>query len=237
MNSRYQGTHTAQNGQRSLTASSLNESLAFEQLRVIATRLNQLGRERPLRVLAVTSSTASEGKTTIATNLAVIMARFFGRKTLLIDADFRRPAVATLLKSTFSHGLTEVLRGEVAPSVARWQVLDQQLTVLPLIKPEPGAVPLFSNPAARARFQEAMDGFDTVIVDTPPALPLADNFLISDLVDGFIFVVKAEQTPRTLITSALKSIPRNKLVGFVLNNTRLFGRAAYNHLYYGPFHY
>jgi len=233
----YQGTHVAQNGHKRPSARALNESLAFEQLRVVATRLNQLGRERSLRVLAVTSSTASEGKTTIATNLALIMARFFGRKTLLVDADFRRPGVATLLKSSFSHGLAELLRGEVGPSEARWQILDQQLTVLPFIKPDPGAVPLLSHPAARARFQEAMEGFDTVIVDTPPALPLADNFLISDLVDGFVFVVKAEQTPRTLITSALKSIPQKKLAGFVLNSTSLFGHAAYNHLYYGPINY
>jgi capsular exopolysaccharide synthesis family protein len=237
MSGRYHGTHIAQNGHKQPSARVLNESLAFEQLRVVATRLNQLGRERPLRVLAVTSSTASEGKTTISTNLAIIMARYFGRKTLLVDADFRRPGVATLLKSTFSHGLTELLRGEVAPMGARWQLLDQQLTVLPLIKPDPSAVPLLSHPAARARFEEAMEGFDTVIVDTPPALPLADNFLISDLVDGFIFVVKAEQTPRTLITSALKNIPRNKLVGFVLNSTSQFGHAAYNHLYYSSIHY
>jgi len=237
MSGRYQSTHTAQNGHKPFKTSAINESLAFEQLRVVATRLNQLGRERVLRVVAVTSSTASEGKTTVATNLAIIMARFFGRKTLLVDIDFRRPGVAALLKSTFSHGLTEVLRGEVAPTAARWQVLDQQLTVLPLIKPEPGAVALLSNPAARARFQEATEGFDTVIVDTPPSLPLADNYLISDLVDGFLFVVKAEQTPRSLITSAVKGIPKNKLIGFVLNHTRLFGRTAYNHLYYGPIRY
>lgn len=237
MSGRYQGAHAAKNGHKQPSARALNESLAFEQLRVVATRLNQLGRERPLRVLAVTSSTDSEGKTTISTNLAVIMAKFFGRKTLLIDADFRRPKVATLLKSTFSHGLTELLRNEVAVTGARWQVLEPLLTVLPLIKPEPSAAPLLSHPATRARFHEAMEGFDTVIIDTPPALPLADNFLISDLVDGFIFVVKAESTPRSLIASALKNIPKKKLVGFVLNQTSLFGHAAYNHLYYGPIRY
>jgi len=237
MSGRYQGSHAAQNGHKPPKASAINETLAFEQLRVIATRLNQLGRERPLRVVAVTSSTASEGKTTVATNLAIIMARFFARKTLLIDTDFRRPSVASLLKGTFSHGLTEVLRGEVAPTEARWQVLDQQLTVLPLIKPEPAALPLLSQPDARSRFQEAIEGFDTVIVDTPPALPLADNYLISELVDGFIFVVKAEQTPQNLITAAVKGIPKNKLIGFVLNHTRLFGHTAYNHLYYGPIRY
>jgi Mrp family chromosome partitioning ATPase len=138
-----------------------------------------------------------------------------------------------LLKSTFSHGLTDVLRGEVPPAGARWQILDQQLTVLPLIKSEPDAAPLLAHPAARLRFQAAMEGFDAVIIDTPPVLPLADNNLLADLVDGFVFVVKAEETPQRLIASAIKSIPKNKLFGFVLNNARLFGRAAYGHHYYG----
>jgi capsular exopolysaccharide synthesis family protein len=237
MNIRYYGTHVAQNGQKQLTASAINESLALEQLRVVVTRIHQLDRERPLRILAVTSSVAAEGKTTIATNLAMVMARFFGKKTLLIDADFRRPGVAALLGSNFSHGLAEVLRGEVDPTVARWQVLDKQLTVLPLVKPEPDVASLLSNPAARARFQKAMEGFDSVIIDTPPMLPLADNNLLSGLVDGFLFVVRAEKTPRRLIASATKSIAPNKLVGFILNRTRVFGRAAYGHHYYGPSYY
>jgi Mrp family chromosome partitioning ATPase len=105
--------------------------------------------------------------------------------------------------------------------------------VLPLIKPERDAAHLLAHPTARRRLQEAMEGFDAVIIDAPPVLPLADSNLLADLVDGFIFVVKAEQTPQRLITSALKCVPKNKMFGFVLNNAQLFGRAAYGHHYYG----
>ena len=126
MISHNQGADKGQNGHKRLSANTVNESLALEQLRVLVTKIDQLSRQRPTRVLAVTSSITAEGKTTIATNLAVVMAKFFGKKTLLIDGDFRRPGVAALLKSSFPHGLVEVLRGEVTPAVARWQVLDKQ---------------------------------------------------------------------------------------------------------------
>jgi len=237
MTKHLRGSQVEQNGHKRLTGQASIELLALEQFRMLATKIDQLGRQRTLRIMAVTSAVAGEGKTTIAMNLAMVMARFFGRKTLLIDGDFRRPGIATLLKSDFSHGLVEVLRGQVSPAAARWQIMDKHLTVLPLVKPEVDGAQLFSRPEARARFQEATEGFDCVIVDAPPALPLADNNLLADLVDGFLLVVKAEQTPRRLIVSAMKSLPHDKLVGFILNNTRAFGRAAYDYHYYGPGHY
>ena len=192
MNTRHYGSHVAQNGHRRLKANEVNDSLALEQIRVLVTKIDQLSHQRPTRVLAVTSSIAAEGKTTIATNLAVVMAKFFGKKTLLIDGDFRRPGIVALFGSSFTHGLVEVLKGEVPPAVARWQVLDKKLTVLPLIQAEPNVAPLLSNPEARKRFREAMEGFESVIIDTPPVLPLADNSLLSELVDGFLFVVRCE---------------------------------------------
>ncbi len=224
-------TYMTRNGHR--TASSALEFLALEQLRVLVTRLDQLGRERPARILAVTSAIASEGKTTIASNLAVVMARLFGRKTLLVDADFRRPGVAVALDRKFSHGLVEVLKGTIEPSGARWQLPDHRLTVLPLVKADADAAPLLMDPAVRARFQKAIEGFDTVIIDTAPILPLADNNILAELVDGFLFVVNAGQTPRRLVASAVKTIQPGKFLGFVLNGTKQFDQAAYSHHYYG----
>jgi capsular exopolysaccharide synthesis family protein len=226
-----------QNGHQRLAVRSSSELLAIEQFRVLANKFDQLNRQRALRVMAVTSAIAGEGKTTIATNLAVVMARLFQKETLLIDADFRRPGVASRLKGDFSHGLAEVLRGKVTPADARWQMMEKLLTVLPLVKPEVDGALLLSHADGRARFLEATKGFEYVLIDAPPMLPLADNNLLADLVDGFLFVVKAERTPRRLIESAVKRLPKDKLIGFVLNNTRAFGRAAYDYHYYGPHSY
>jgi len=225
-------TYMTRGGHQSSTDST-REFLALEQLRVLVARLDQLGRERPARILAVTSAIASEGKTTIASNLAVVAAKLFGKKTLLVDADFRRPGVAATLGRKFPHGLVEVLKGTIEPSGARWQLPDHRLTVLPLVKADADAAPLLMDPAVRARFQKAIDGFDTVIIDTAPILPLADNNILSELVDGFLFVVNAEQTPRRLVAAAVKTIQPGKFLGFVLNGTTEFDRAAYNHHYYG----
>lgn len=230
------GEHAASNGTKQLTNNEITELLAAEQLRVLVARLEQLGHQRPARVLALTSAVASEGKTTLSVNLAMVMSKGFGKKTLLVDGDFRRPGVATLLGRQFSHGLVEMLKGTVEPSGARWRLSDQQLTILPLVKADPDAAPLLSDPAARARFQQAIAGFDVVIIDTAPVLPLADINLFSDLVDGFLFVVQAGETPRRLIASAVKNIPPGKLLGFVLNKTKEFGRAAFGHHYYNPYH-
>ena len=228
---------TEQNGHKRPGKQMSIDLLAVEQLRMLAMRIDQASRQRALRVIAVTSSVAGEGKTTIATNLAMIMARLFGKKTLLIDGDFRRPAISKVLKGEITHGLVEVLKGQVIPADARWQVMDKLLTVLPLVKPELDGATLLSNPEARARFREVTEGFDCVIVDTPPALPLADTNLLAELFDGILFVVKAEHTPRRLIASAVKNLPQDKFLGFVLNNTKTFGTAAYDYHYYGHGNY
>jgi capsular exopolysaccharide synthesis family protein len=226
-----------QNGHKKPKKQVSIEFVACEQLRLLAMRIDQLSRQRTLRVLGVTSTMAGEGKTTIATNLAIVTAKLFEKKTLLIDCDFRRPAIAKLLNCKSEHGLLEVLKGQVTPAVARWQVMNKLLTVLPLVKPDVDGATLFSNPEVRARFREVIEGFDCVIIDTPPALPLADTNLLAELFDGFLFVVKAEQTPRRLIASAVKNLPQDKLLGFVLNNTAAFGRAAYDYHYYGRGYY
>lgn len=237
MIARYLGRHAARNNHTQPSARALIDALAYEQFRVLVTKIGQVGRHRPTRALAVTSSIASEGKTTVAVNLAVTLAKSFGRKTLLVDADFRRPGVASLLDAPFSHGLLEVLKGEVSPSKARWQFQDKQLTVLPLVRPAPDAATLLSDPTAHDHFQEAIAGFDAVIIDAAPILPLADNNLLADLVDGFLVIVRAEQTPKRLITSALKNIPRDKIIGFVLNQSTAFGRTAYGYAYFGARNY
>lgn len=233
----YQGMHVAKNGHREGKTQAVNKALTIEQLRLLATRIHQFGHQQPIRILAVTSAVASEGKTTVATNLAGVMAQMFEKRTLLIDADFRRPGVAKMLGQQFTKGLVEVLRDQAVPAAARWQLQGQRLSVLPLIKPEPHMASLLATPEVRTRFLAACEGFDLVIVDTPPVLPLADVTLLSDLVDGFLMVVRAERTPRRLIASALKNIPREKVFGFVLNGTKTFGHAAYGYQYYGPSYY
>ncbi|MEW6323797.1 MAG: CpsD/CapB family tyrosine-protein kinase [Nitrospirota bacterium] len=208
--------------------------LALEQLRILSLRLEQLARQRPARIMAVTSAMANEGKSTISANLALVLAKDFSRNTLLVDADFRHPSLATWFGGNFSHGLREVLKGEVPPAAARWQMREKQLTLLPLIAADPTLAPLLSQPEVRKRFAEALQGFDTVIIDTPPMLPLADCTMLADFVDGFIFVVKAEETPRRLITSATRALPADKLLGYVLNGAKSFGRTAYGYLYGSP---
>lgn len=237
MSQHLRNVNVQHNGHHRPTKQTSIDLLALEQLRMLAMRIEQLGRQRALRIIAVTSAIAGEGKTTISTNLAMVMAKFLGKKTLLIDGDFRRPGIAKILNGNFSHGLVEMLKGQIAPAAAMWQVMDEQLTVLPLTKPSSDDVALLSKPESRVRFQEATVGFDCVIIDTPPALPLADNNLLADLVDGFLFVVRVDKTPMRLVASASKTLPRSKLIGFVLNNSRVFGRAAYDHHYYGIGHY
>ena len=114
----HRGADETQNGQKRLNNRAVSDALALEQLRVLVARIDQMSRQRPTRILAVTSAVASEGKTTISATLAITMAQSFGKKTLLIDGDFRNPGVASLLGTKPSHGLVEVLKGQVAPAQA-----------------------------------------------------------------------------------------------------------------------
>jgi len=188
---------------------------AYEQYRVLRTRLQAQLRSRSIRTLLVTSAMQGEGKSTVASNLAFVMSQLEGRKVLLVDADLRRPTVANVLGLNVPRGLSSYLTDGFALNQVRWRI-EPQLSVVATAPVDSGAAELLSSERMKAFLQEAKQAHDLVILDGPPLFPIADAQVLARLVDAALLVVGAGLYPAEVVNSAADLL-RPKLLGAVLN--------------------
>lgn len=190
-----------------------------------------------LKAIMFTSAMLSEGKSTIAVFLALTAARK-GMKTLLIDADLRRPTVHRYFSVNRDNGLSEILAGEtVAKNVTRRTALDK-LDLICAGRAVSNPSELFDSRMIGNVVTEMKFYYDLILIDSPPVIPVSDPMLLSQEVDGVVLVVKAGSTQREVVrraTDILRSQSR-KLVGVVMNN--MDGQLPYYYDYsaYG-YHY
>jgi capsular exopolysaccharide synthesis family protein len=200
-------------------------SFESEQYCRLRQRLEDLAGARGLRVIAVTSAAAGDGKTLTAVNLAAVLARSPGARILLIDADLRHPSVAK------RFGLTAEGSWSDAASGADIHIIDRAVSVTPgldvLVATESPSDPydILRSATFQRLIAEARRRYDYVILDTPPAIPVPDSALLGKTVDGYLLVVAANITPRALVREALSQFDPGAVVGLIFNrDTRpLFG--------------
>jgi polysaccharide biosynthesis transport protein len=195
------------------------DDYAVETYRGLRTNLLFLGLDRPIKVVQVTSSSAGEGKTTTAANLAVVLAQA-GNRVALVDADLRRPRVHEVFAVPPSPGLTDLLLGDDVELVA--QPLDIGGATLEVVTS--GAVP--TNPGellTGRRIAEVLaklaERHDVVVVDSAPVLPVADSIALAASVDAVILVTQAGRTSNDDVRESLGRLQRvgAPVVGLVLN--------------------
>jgi capsular exopolysaccharide synthesis family protein len=171
-----------------------------------------------LRSLLVTSSEPGEGKTTVASNLAIALTQL-GRRVLLIDADMRRPSIHRAFTLADHYGLADCLAGsqDWQPGVQPTDVPGLDVLVCGTIPSNPAE--LISSRHMQDLLEEAVEGYDFVIVDSPPLLDVADSRILSTLVEGTLMVVKGGATPRELIRRAGAEArdAGGNVIGIVLN--------------------
>lgn len=209
------------------------DSLGAEKFRALATRLMHLRKQRELSSLQVTSSVIDEGKSLVAANLAVTLAKYLHFKTLLLEGDLHRPMLASLF------GLSEL------PGLGQWwSRRDQDLTHFLL---RFSGLPLWFLAAGEAQdqpsevlnsvrfeesFTELTSRFEWIVVDSTPMLPIVDVNLWSRLVNGTLLVVREGVTPIKELKKGLQALDNPKLVGVVLNDD-----SGSDRLHYGPRYY
>jgi len=189
---------------------------------------------RESRVIGVTSALPGEGKSTVATNFAALLA-ISGKRTLLIDADVRRPGLSAMMKPAPQIGLIEAVSGEIPWTQAVKTDRRSQLTILPIALGKDAARrhdgnELISSPAMKQLLDEARQAFDYVIVDLAPVGPVVDAKAFEPLADGFLFVVEWGKTPSNLVRDLLAAEHRieAKTLGIVLNKTDMAALARYS---------
>jgi capsular exopolysaccharide synthesis family protein len=171
-----------------------------------------------LRVVAVTSAVASEGKSATATNLAVVMAQL-GRRVLLVDADLRKPRLHEVLKVSNRAGLVSFLTGGSDFDGVVWGTAVQNLSVIPSGPLPPNPSELLASERMRDLVATARARFDFVVIDTPPLLPVTDAILVGDQVDGVTLCLRAGKVTRDEARTCLDRLKLAgiKILGVVLN--------------------
>jgi succinoglycan biosynthesis transport protein ExoP len=177
---------------------------------------------RPPRSLIFCSAEPGEGKTTVASNLAICLAQL-DKRVLLIDGDMRCPRVHKVFHMQNRSGLVTYLAG-----LEEWQKLVQPVGASGFDCLVSGPVPpnpaeLLSSDAMKTLIQEATAVYDFVLIDSPPMLNVADGRILAALVEGVILVAKGGATPRKLVQRAQSHVrdAGGHLIGVVLNGVNL----------------
>jgi capsular exopolysaccharide synthesis family protein len=215
-------------------------SALAESFRTLLTSVVLSTAPQPPQALLITSSTANEGKTSTALNLAIALAQR-GEPTLLIDADLRHPRIAESLNLGNGKGLASFLTGAHSIEEALRQFPPvPTLWALPTGPKPPNPAQLLSSSAMESMLRELRKQFKFLVIDSPPVLPVADAMVLSTFVDGVVFVIESGATVRGAVTRARKILQNvgANVLGIVLNkvDVRHDGYYGYNTHYYYHYH-
>jgi len=212
-----------------------------ESIRTIRTGIMLSAIDKPHKVIVVTSSVPGEGKSTVATNLAVAMGKMKMEKVLLIDADMRRPTIRKHIgKQLKPMGLSELVAGTAEFKEAITRDSEFGIDVM-----HAGAIP--PNPQeliSSKRFATVIDAlknhYDRVIIDSTPIHAVSDALILSQHASGMVYVVKADSTSEYLIKGCLKRLREinASIIGVVLNQVDVSKSSGYEYSgYYNHYGY
>jgi capsular exopolysaccharide synthesis family protein len=196
------------------------QDAAAEAYRILRTRLLQRMRANSWRTLAITSPKEHEGKTLTAVNLAISVAHFTEQTVVLVDADLRRPSVATYFTDDVPAGLGDYLLEEIPLQKV---LLSPGINRL-LLLPGRGVVKRSSEKLCSPRMTELVGELSggnegrLVLFDMPPVLASDDMIAFLPYVDAVMLVVEYGSTSKNDLVQALESLDKGNLVGTVLNN-------------------
>lgn len=193
--------------------------LAVEAYRTLRTNLQFLGMDQPLRIIQVTSAMSGEGKTTTASNLAVVLAQA-GNRVALVDADLRRPRLHEVFAVDGSRGLSDALLGEPVELLLTELPIDGgRIELLPAGRVPANPSELLGGRRMKALLLHLAQSVDFVVVDSAPVLPVTDSVALSGSVDALVLVAQAERTSRKQVTETVNALSRVSapLVGVLMN--------------------
>lgn len=227
---------------RGLVVSTHPRSAIAESFRALRTGIQFSTMDRPGRLLLVTSPSPGEGKSTLAANLALVLAQA-SQRVLLIDADLRRPVQHSLFQMSNLNGLTSLLLA-VGDGVSREQFeasLDEVVLHTPYgidlltsgpIPPNPSE--LLGSERLKHVLDAILESYDYVVLDSAPLLPVTDTVVLSTRVQGVLVVLQAGRTRRVQLKRAVHALADVKahVVGLVLNRVETKGDSLYYYYYY-----
>ena len=213
--------------------------LAAERFQTLAVRIFNLAQKRQVKSLLVTSALEGEGKTTIATGLAALMARPSDRNVLLVDSDMRRPSIARMLGVSLHQGWRDVLEGRSTAfhSIVRLEPIGLYLLAgysttsnsqraLPPNNLREAAEQLtardsFASARPEELIRELERHFSLVVIDAPAILDFAESQRFASIADATLIVTRAGETHYSAVGDAVKLVPKDRRLGIVLNESSM----------------
>ncbi|MDD3064649.1 MAG: polysaccharide biosynthesis tyrosine autokinase [Endomicrobiaceae bacterium] len=212
-----------------------------EQIRNIRTMLNFTLSDDPKTPILVVSSLQGEGKTHLASNLAIAIAQI-GKKVLLIDGDFRRSRLHKMFKLTTEKGLSNIWnkdsdKSDFSSNIQSTEVENLFVMTSGLRPPNPSE--LLNTPMLSEFIKWASQNYDNVIVDCPAVVPVSDTLLWGNVINKAVFVVKHNKTNAKLSKLAIDKLQKAniKILGAVISHFKQEGLTYGKYGYYKNYHY
>lgn len=219
------------------------DTLITDRYRLLFAKLDLVSRKEEKKVIAITSALKGEGKTTTTSNLAVVSARDFGKRILVIDGDFKNPSVSKSFGLPNTPGLTNVIGEECSLESVLRKGPVEGLSILTMggrsshVVGAQGArrdeEHIWTGNGIKSILNEVRESYDYIWIDAPPILPLFDMSVISETVDGILIVIRTGETSEPVLSQAIKSLNSDKVIGSVLNRSKkTWGSRYYDYGYY-----
>jgi capsular exopolysaccharide synthesis family protein len=211
------------------------KSAAAEAARAVRTNLLFISPDRPYKRLLVTSAGPAEGKTTVATSIAIAMSQT-GQRVCLVDCDLRRPRLHSLFGRKLDHGLTTALVDPARLDEAIHQTVVPDLWLLPSGPTPPNPADIIQSAAFSKLLEVLEQRFDRLVIDSPPVCLVTDAVVASTKVDATVLVVRARKTRRDGAKRALRALRDvgANVPGFVANAVAMSDE-RYQYSYYRPY--
>ena len=217
---------------------------SIEQFHGLRSQIYQYRDQAPFKTILISSGMPSEGKSFVATNLAMSLARNKNNRVLLIDADLRRPVLHTILGAPISPGLTEYLAGhaeanEILQRNQNPRIIDggrvrhiPDLTFIPAGGGD-NLLELVANHRIEELTATLSPHFDWILIDSPPVLAFADAIDLARGAEAVLLVARAATTPFDVAQRAQAAFSSSRILGFVLNAVKDAPRNRSYYYYYG----
>ena len=204
-----------------------------EEYRSLRTQVLHRSQKQKLQSIVVASVGPSEGKSVTALNLSWLLAQTDGVRALIIDSDLRMPSLADYLGIETEKGLSDVLAGKSSLKDSIIKLEPSGLHLLPGGEARSDVAELISGPKFKDILSEAREMFDYVIIDAPPLGIFTDATVLINHADGAILVVRANRTRYKDVDRILETLPRERMLGAVLNQSDdVLTESHYNYGYY-----
>ena len=210
--------HVSVSAESRLVSLTGKEGLGAEKFRFLGVRLRQLRQNQPVKKVLITSSIPEEGKSLVAANLALTLARRPQQRVLLLEGDMRRPVLARQFGLGKVGGMSEALQEKFCPTQHIYYLEDSKLWFMPAGHPPENPLELMQTGRLPELMERLAMGFDWIVIDSPPLMPLADTTVWARLSDGVLLVAREGKTEKKALQRGVEALGQSNLLGVVLNS-------------------